>query len=257
MATLDSSAVAPRRTLGERAAIARQALAALLLAAGCVTSTYRVVAAMRDGASFVDAFDPAPLFYVAGAVGLALGLFWARYLAICFAIAIGAVNFFWSPKGYLVAPAGTLFVALLAGERMRARFEGKGGRGNRWSAALDARVGRLRSLFVAQALAIGMIFAARGHLPEAASLVVVGVAGVALAGLVFHRTWAALLCAPAVAAEAWLAVASAHAELHLEKPPAWTFPAALGAACLASACVIAPLWIAIAAKVARHEPDAR
>ena len=256
MPTLDAAAAPARRSFGDRLAIVRQVLATLVLAVGAVTSTIRVAPSYLDGRPFWTALDPAPLFYLAGAIGLALGLFWARYLAICFAISICTVNFFWMQHGYVVSAAGALFVALLAGERMRARFEGNGGRWNRWVHDVDARIGRLRLLFVAQSLAIGQLFAARGYLPDVPSLVVVGHACVARAGLVFHRTWAALLIAPVLVAEAWLAYLSASADLNLVNPPAWSFPAALGVACVASAAVVAPLWIAIGSKLARHEPDA-
>lgn len=236
----------------------RQWLAVALLAFGAV-KTGAAQVELLSTANLAYAFDPAPLFYAAGALGLALRAFWARYLAICFAAAITAIRFLWyqgsdaSRYGGLLA--GLAFMAILSGPTMRRLFDERAGKMNRWAEALDGRVKRLRILFVAQAVVLGLIFAGRFALP-AFALPVVVVGGLALAGLVLLQTWGALLMAPAIGLEAYLALQSADIVRPAEAPAAWIHTAVLLVACGVSLVVLAPLLRAFAVRMRRAAPPA-
>jgi hypothetical protein len=197
-------------------------------------------------------FDPAPIFYLAGAVALALRVFWARYLAICFMSAIIAISFFWWPYPLPTIAGGLALIALLSGRTMRARFEGRAGRRNHWAAELDRRVARLRMLFVAQSIVMGLLFAPRLWLSPGV-LPLVLAAGLALAGLVFQRTWAVLAIAPVIALEACLAARTIGVPMHVWNPPQWTLTAVLFIGCGVSLAVIFPMLQAFAQKVRRAE----
>jgi hypothetical protein len=237
----------PGPSLGAlRFARVRLGLAVVVMLAGAFDVTRTQLEIHRSFPAFYS-FDPAPIFYLAGAVGLALRWFWARYLAICFAVAIIAVNVFWGPTAKVLA-IGLPFLALLAGPTMRALFEGRAGRLNRWAAELDRRVARLRLLFVAQSVVLALLFAAAGWLPRGA-LPLVAAAGLTLGGLVFQRTWAALAMAPIVVLEGALAVRSIGVELPSLALPAWSFPLTLLVACGVSLAVIAPMLRAFGRKL--------
>lgn len=188
-------------------------------------------------------FDPAWMFYFAGAAGLALRVFWARYLAICFCAAIMAITFFYGPFPFVAFAFGAPFIALLSGRTMRALFEDHPGWLNRWANRLDARVARLRILFVAQSVAIALLWAAGDRLSPLATPISIA-AGASLAGLVLLRTWGALAVAPVLAGQLWLATESVGLHPHRGSPPGWAFSLALFAACAATLVVIAPLLVA-------------
>src|SRR5262249_26559805 len=140
----------------------RQWLAAAILLVCAVHAIWWQVEVYRYFRSYY-AFDPAPIFYLAGAVGLALRVFWARYLAICFAVAIVTIQL-WGPDPLPTLACGAMLVAILSGRTMRDLFEGRHGRLNRWAADVDRRVARLRILFIAQSVALALLFAARFQL---------------------------------------------------------------------------------------------
>ena len=221
------------------------AVAVLLFGAWDVGS-----AQLRMYASRWDALraDPAPLFYLAGGVGLALGMFWARYLAICFATAILAIDVFSARSSVSWLAAGLGFIALLSGRTMEGLFEGRTGRLNRWAAGVDHRVARLRLLFVAQSVVIGLIWAAASRLSPGARPLAVA-ATLTLGGLVLQRTWAALLLAPIIGLEACLAAQTVGVRIHFGAPPPWTFTATLFVACAVSLAVISPMLAAFARKL--------
>ncbi|APR80813.1 Hypothetical protein A7982_06160 [Minicystis rosea] len=191
--------------------------------------------------------DPAPIFYTVGAVGLALRLFWARYLAICFAAAVLSVRVLCD--GISEANLFALgIVVLLSGRSMQSLFEARAARLNHWATELDRRVTRLRMLFVAQAVAIGLIFGwGRWLSPGAVPLV--GAAGLTIFGLVFQRTWGVLAIVPVIGLEACLAVRSTQVRLPLIAFPSWCFTAVLSVACAVSLAVIAPLLWALGQKL--------
>ncbi|MFO0617621.1 MAG: hypothetical protein U0414_33815 [Polyangiaceae bacterium] len=224
-------------------------LAVLILSIGGVSEFARQTGAFGEK---VAPLDPAWIFYLTGAVGLGLRVFWARYLAICFVVAISAITVFWGVEP-LVAFAVAPFALLLAGRRMRALYEDHPGWMNRWAAKLDARIARLRVLFVAQAVAMGLIWAAHEGLSPIAWPLAIS-AGLALVGLVLQHTWAVVAIAPIIVLEASLAIAKAGVLVHRGAPPAWSFTAVLLTACAASAIVVAPLVAEFARRVARDEP---
>lgn len=185
-------------------------------------------------------FDPAPIFYLAGAMGLALRVFWARYLSICFAVAMLSLRFFWGPDTVGWFAVGLPFIALLSGRSMWELFEGRAGRLNHWAADLDRRVARLRVLFVAQSIVLALLYAMGQRLsPGVVPLVVA--AGLAIVGLVFQRTWAVLAIAPVIGLELCLAVRSIGAPIPVDDHLAWCFTAVLLVACAASLAVVSPL----------------
>lgn len=190
-------------------------------------------------------FDPAWLFYFAGATGLALRVFWARYLAICFCAAIMAITFFYGPTPAAAFAFGAPFIALLSGRTMRALFEERPGWLNRWANRLDARVARLRILFVAQSVVIALLWAANEQLsPFAVPLSIA--ASVSLVGLVLLQAWGALAVAPVLAAQIWVTAQGVGLHPHRGSPPGWVFSLVLFAACAATLVVIAPLLAACA-----------
>ena len=221
----------------------RLGLAMAILAVGAVRV---VVAAAR--AYPHNELDPAPLFYLAGILGLGLRLFWARYLVICFVASITAIGVVWGSQPGATAAVGLLLIASLSGRTMRALFEERAARMNRWAGQLDRRVGRLRLLFVAQSLGMGLLWAIGSRLsPSAVPLVVA--AGVVLVGLVFQRTWAALAVAPVILLEGALAVKSFSATIPYSDLPSWVFGSILLLAVGVSLVVIAPLLWAIGQKL--------
>lgn len=197
-------------------------------------------------------FDPGPIFYLAGAVGLVLRLFWARYLAICFAAAITAVHFFCGPEPLITLAGGGVGIALLSGSTMRGLFEEKAARLNRWAAARDRRIDRLRLLFIAQSVVIGLLFAVRDGLRGATVLVLV--AGLTLGGLVLQRIWALLAIAPIILLEGWLAARTLVVDVPYLRMPVWSLAAVLLVACGVSLVVIAPLLRVVGQTL--REPDA-
>jgi len=194
--------------------------------------------------------DPAPLFYFAGAVGLALRTFWARYLAICFASAIMAIAFLWSPDRFGVFATGFAMIALLSGKTMRAMFDERALRSTHWVADLDVRVHLLRYLFVWQAVALALLFAGRTKLSLVAGPTIV-IAGLALAGLVFQRTWAVLLMTPALLLDVYLAATNIRSLNDLGAQLPWGFPYLLFLSCWVSFVVLAPLLKAFIQRLLR------
>ena len=226
--------VSPRRLLLARV---RQWTAVVVLGLGAVAELSRQLQSWSTPSYH---FDPAWMFYFAGATGLALRVFWARYLAICFCSAIMAVTFFYGPTPASAFAFGVPFIALLAGRTMRALFEENPGWLNRWANRLDARVARLRVLFVAQSVAVGLLWAAGDRLSPLAMPLSVA-AGVSLVGLVLLQVWGALAIAPLIAAQIYVATQSIGLHPHRGEPPGWAFTAVLFAACALSLVVIAPL----------------
>lgn len=217
----------------------RLGLAMTMLAVGAA----RVVLAAVDAYPHTD-FDPAPLFYAAGILGLGLRLFWARYLVICFVASITAIRVVCGSEPGAPLVVGLVLIASLSGRTMRALFEERAARMNRWAGQLDRRVGRLRVLFVAQSVVMGLLWAIGSRLsPGAIPLVVV--AGAVLVGLVFQRTWAALAAAPVILIEGALAVQGFGASASRSDLQAWVLLLAVGV----SFIVIAPLLWAIGQKL--------
>jgi hypothetical protein len=229
----------------------RQALAVLGLAVGAVMLGHRELTMLSTNPhGYV--FDPAALFYAVGAVGLALGWFWSRYLVLCLVAAISVIQFaFFASWPSL---AGRLaFMALLVGPTMRRLFDEREGRLNHWTAVLDGRVARLRVLFVAQAIAIGLVFAARDVLPAVAVPAVI-IGGLALAGLVFQQTWAALVITLVIALEGSVALSMRGLAVRYGADAAMRISAFTLAACAVSLIVLAPLLAAFVRKLRAAPP---
>jgi hypothetical protein len=199
-------------------------------------------------------YDPAMFLYLVGAIGLAVRAFWARYLAICFLVALLTVDVFWRHPLSTYSAFRVGFILLLSGHSMRVLFEQRESGLNRWATAGDARIHRLRGLFIAQSIALAMIWAPASLSPIAHPLTLV--AGLALAGLVFLRTWGALLLAPILAAEAYLATLTFTHKVHWGDPPAWAFPATLLAAVFVSLLVLAPFLRGMVRNLATERPRA-
>jgi hypothetical protein len=166
--------------------------------------------------------DPATaLLYTLSLAGLGLRLFWGRFLTICFCGILAAITVLrlahlgigGMPLGFWLQLAGfPLVVALLAGHRMQAFFEGRPSRFNRWAGAAP-RLYRLRWLIFAQAVTLELVYG--GDLVSPAlrlPLLVLGAA--ALGGLAFQKTWGLLLAVALCLAEAGLVASlTAHALL--------------------------------------------
>jgi hypothetical protein len=228
-----------------RLARVRQWVAVAFLAAGVVSVADAQIHLLRDAPAYHQ-HDPALFLYAAGALGLALRAFWARYLAICVAAAITTIQVV---SGWRVSSSSLLmlaFILLLSGRSMRGLFEGRAGARNRWAADLDRRIARLRVLFVAQSMVLGLVWAAAPDVsPIGRPLTLV--AGLALAGLVFQRTWGALLLVPVLAAEIYLAAAAVRVGWGFA--PEGCLPALLVALSGLSAVLLAPLLRAFAERV--------
>lgn len=236
----------------DRLARVRLWFAVLLLSIGGVSELSRQLAAWSEPHS---RFDPAWLFYFAGALGLGVRLFFARYLAICFACAIAGVTFFYGPEPLAAFAFPLPFIALLSGRRMRAIFEESPGRFNRWAAGVDRRIALLRALFVAQSIVMGLLWASRDQLWSGAQALTVA-AGVSIVGLVLQQTWGALVVAPVLVAETWLGVVSASVRAHRGDPPEWVFTTVLLAMAGISWLVLGPLLAGFVRRV-RAEPELR
>lgn len=229
----------------DRLARVRLWFAVLLLTIGGVTELSRQLSCWSDPGF---RFDPAWLFYFAGAVGLGTRLFFARYLAICFASALAGVTFFFGPEPLAALAFPLPFIALLSGRRMRALFEDSPSRFNRWAAGVDRRVALLRVLFVSQSIVMGLLWASRDQLWSGAQGLAT-LAGVSLVGLVLQQTWGALAVAPVLVAEAWLGVVSASVRAHRGDPPEWLFTTVFLAMVAVSWLVVAPLLVGFARRV--------
>jgi hypothetical protein len=216
----------------------RQWLAALLAAAGAFFDIKSQIWLIQNSTEPYE-LDPSPLFYVAAAIGLALRAFWARYLAICFAAAIITVKLFWFSDPIAPIAVRLAFILLLSGASMRSLFEESAGGQSRWARNADERIGRLRLLFVAQAVALALIWAPGDHLSPIARPLAIA-AGLVLAGLVLQQTWAALLVVPVVGLELYLASRSFGVRVHWGLPPAWSYPATLVATSILSLVVVSP-----------------
>lgn len=239
---------APPRWL-MRLAHVRQWLAVALLTLGVLSVARSQVLFLRDlPLSHFDP-DPAVLLYLAGAVGLAVRAFWARYLAICVALAILTIQVFWSAAWSVTVVTGLAFILLLSGPSMRSHFEDRPGQLHGWTAGLDQRIGRLRILFVAQSMALAMLWVPGAALSPIGRPVTL-LAGLALAGLVFQRTWGALLMPVILVAEVLLALLFGGLSLPWRAPPAWCFTLTLLAAAGTSAVVIAPFVRAFGQRLA-------
>jgi hypothetical protein len=230
----------------------RRWIVVTFLVIGAVVTAQRQVVALLDPAASWE-LDPAWALYLAGAVGFAVRAFWARYLAICFMVALLTLDVFWRSVD---ASSVTLlaFILLISGPSMRRLFEDRPDGGGRWGRGGDRRIGLLRVLFVAQAVALALLWGAGArHLPLVRPLALA--AGLPLAGLAFQRTWAALLAVPLLAAEAWLALwAFGVDKVHWGTPPAWAFPVTLLATVAASAVVLGPFVRGFVRALGRGEP---
>jgi hypothetical protein len=233
----------------------RQWIAVALLTYGAVVMSAREIKSLIAQPLASYDFDPAALFYLAGAIGFAVRAFWARYLAICFAIALLTLDVFWRDPASVWSAFGVGAILLVSGRSMRALFEQRDSRLNRWATVVDARIHRLRGLFIAQAIALAMLWAAGSTLSTIARPLTL-VAGLAIGGLVFQRAWGALLLAPVLAGEAYLAVLAFGQKVHLGDPPAWAFPAVLLAVVIVSLAVLAPFLRGVAGKLATERPPA-
>jgi hypothetical protein len=199
--------------------------------------------------------DPAVLLYLVGAIGLAVRAFWARYWAICILYALLTVHLFWGEVLTQATAFHVGFILLLSGHSMKSLFEQRESTLNRWGTEVDARIHRLRGLFIAQSIALALIWAPGSTLsPIARPLIVV--AGLALAGLVFQRTWGALLLLPVLAVEAYLATLTFGQRVHWGDPPAWAFPATLLAGVVVSLAVLTPFLRGIVRTLATERPRA-
>jgi hypothetical protein len=149
--------------------------------------------------------DPAtPAFYALSLIGLCFRWFWARYLVVGFASAMLAIGI--SAGLWLSAAGSAALVALLVGPSMRALFEGRATPLNRWARAHPA-IDRIKSLFLTQAVALGLLYAYRGQFQAPVTLgLTIALGGLGLVGLVWHRAWAVLLLLPALALEALVAI---------------------------------------------------
>ena len=245
--------------LRARLPLARHILATVLLAGAA--ASYYGYSAMHGGLWR----DPAAtLLYPIGVLGLALGMFWARYFVICFcaslaAIRLGGADWYaaWSYPWLWLQVGGPLALAvLLAGKSMRQRFEGRaGGWLNRWSELLESRLDlQLRALIVAQSVALGLVYGWRQVAPSvAATVVVLGV--LSMLGLLLLRTAALLPLVAAFVAQG-LFVAELLQQPYVTNAHRYGLPLMLGVALLASTLAIAPL-VHKAATVLRSERSER
>jgi len=139
--------------------------------------------------------DPTNYFFLLSLAGVGLGLFWGRYLAICFMVNLLVLGL---ARGCpVLAPmplAMEAVVLLLAGRRMRELFEGRAaGRFNRWAVA-HPKVYRLRWLVLLQSVMLALLFCTTGFgMSLMTRLAVTCVVGVALLGMVFQKTWSLFL----------------------------------------------------------------
>jgi len=161
---------------------------------------------LRHGDTASLAQDPAtPVFYALSLVGLAFRWFWARYLVLGFAGAMLAIDL--SAGLWLAAAGSTALITLLVGPGMRALFEGRATRLNRWARA-HPLIERIKPLFLAQAVALGLLYAYRAPLDAPVAIVLtLALGGLGLIGLVWHRVWGVLLLLPALVLEATAAAA--------------------------------------------------
>lgn len=196
--------------------------------------------------------DPAPFFYLTAAIGLACRAFWARYLTISFAAALTSLNVVFGPMPLASAAGGLAFVALLSGPTMRDLFDARPSPKNGWAVATDARVTRLRALFVCQAVAIAFLWYHDG-VPAA----VTAAACIALAGLAFHRTWAVLMLVPVLVFEACVGLGLGVGPGPASWPNAltpWAYGATLVVAASVSFALVAPLLWAFGKKMREPLP---
>jgi hypothetical protein len=181
-------------------------LAALLLVAFVATKYFNGV--IHHGWRF----DPAATaFYALAVGGVALRLFWARFLTICFCSILAGLTLLRGAIASDLASAElwlqigplALAVALLAGRRMQAFFEGRPGCFNRWAGA-SPRLYRLRWLILVQAVALELLYG--GNIVETGLRVpLLALGGAAILGLMFHKTWGLLLAGALCVVEGALA----------------------------------------------------
>jgi hypothetical protein len=174
--------------------------------------------------------DPATIFYPLMLVGLALRQFWARYLVLCFCAGIFGMRLAAGQLPPLALIGLGSLIALLTGATMRALFEGRTTRWNRWAATARA-TGRLKLAMVSQALALGVLWPTLFAHPLHAVALVLALGGTL--ALITQRGWSLLPLLGACAAEAVLALRLARAPQLLSGPLDGAFTAAILAAAAA------------------------
>jgi hypothetical protein len=197
--------------------------------------------------------DPAVLFYPLAILGLALRLWWARYLTICFVASMFAIQLLHGHLCWPVLAGGAVFMLLLGGRSMRRLFDERPGRFNRWAGAQE-RVYRLRWLILAQSVALGIFWSLHFEL----GLPFIGVVALAAAGLLgmaLQKVWGMVLLGLATLAEGALTVAigielSRLPGDHLTRQALPTV-AAMAALVVISLVLAAPFWLRFVRRLRR------
>ncbi len=198
--------------------------------------------------------DPATLLYPLMLVGLALRLFWARYLVLCFCTGIFGMSLAAGQLHALSLLGLASLAALLAGPGMRALFEGRPTRLNLWAAPART-TGRLKLAMLGQSLALGVLWPTvllhplRAYPLHALAL---GLALVGVLALIAQRGWSLFPLLAACAVEAVLALRLGLSPHLLEGPlDGMRTAGILAAATVVSAVVLLPAlvraWRALAA----------
>jgi hypothetical protein len=189
--------------------------------------------------------DPATVLYPVAILGLSLRFFWARFLTICYVVGMAVMKSAWASADPRLVIGAILVVLLLAGEPMRAMFEGRSGRYNSWADRI-AHVEPLKRVFILQSVALAVLFPAAQltNAPVALLATTLALASFGIIGLVFQRAWALVALLAAAGLEAWVA-ATALGELAstgmYAQCPATPWPElAVGVAATGSLLVLAP-----------------
>lgn len=191
--------------------------------------------------------DPSTLLYPVAILGLSLRLFWARFLTICYVVGLAVMQSAWAFADPRLVTGALVVVLLLAGEPMRAMFEGRSGRYNRWADRI-AHVEPLKRVFILQSVALAVLFPAAQIADATVGLLAATLvlASLGVIGLVFQRAWALVALAAAAGLEAWVA-ATTLGELastgRFAECPATPWPElAVGVAATGSLLVLAPFF---------------
>jgi hypothetical protein len=224
----------------------RSAWIRLVLAIAILASSFAAYLHLHRGWPAALLRDPSTIFYPLMLAGLALRLFWARYLVLCFCAGILGMQLAAGQLNPLALLGLGALVALLSGGSMQALFEGKRSRWNRWAAPART-TGRLKLAMLSQAAALGVLWPTLHAHPLHAHPLNAVALGLALAGtlaLIGQRGWSLIPLLAACAVEGALAVRLGLAPERLEGPLDGARTAAiLGAAVVVSVAVLLPALV--------------